>query len=164
MNLRFDVKGFVKRMIERLHEIRDAPHAVAGGVAVGIFWGFSPLTGFKTLLSLGTAWVFRFSRIAAVIAVSLHDILLPLWPVILRWEYQVGYWIFSHPHHFPPSLDRHHLHWSNLFSASMATVLWTTCAGAAVIGLPIALVTYWATLMLLARYEARRQAHLKPPP
>jgi uncharacterized protein (DUF2062 family) len=164
MNLRFDLKGFVRRSFERLHQIRDAPHAVAGGVAVGIFWGFSPLTGLKTLLSLGTAWGLRFSRIAAVIAVSLHDVLLPLWPVILRWEYQLGYWIFSHPHRFPPKLVGHLLHWDNLFTARMATVLWKTCVGSVIIGLPFALLTYWLTLVLLARYEAKHHVHLKPPP
>jgi uncharacterized protein len=163
MTLRFDVKALIKSLIARLHHIRDARHAVAGGVAVGVFWGFTPLVGLKTLLSLGTAWIARFNRIAAVIAVSLHDVLLPLWPIILRWEYQIGYWLSSHPHHLPPKLVHHALRWDNLFSARMGGVLWKTCAGAIVIGVPIALLTYWATLALLAHHAAKNPAQLTPP-
>src|SRR5262249_43921706 len=111
-----DLKGFVKQLLDRLHQIRDAPHAVAGGVAIGMFWGFTPFTGLKTLLSLGTAWLLRCSRISAVIAVALHDVLLPVWPVILRWEYDIGFWILSNPHQFPPKLTPHKLHLGRLLS------------------------------------------------
>src|SRR5438477_245934 len=70
MKLRFDIKTFAKNTWSRLHQLRDAPHAVAGGVAIGIFWGFTPLTGLKTLLSIFFAWVLRCSKIPAVIAVT----------------------------------------------------------------------------------------------
>jgi len=51
------LKTLVKARYERLRQIRDAPRAVAGGVAIGIFWGFTPLLGFKTLLSIFFAWI-----------------------------------------------------------------------------------------------------------
>jgi uncharacterized protein (DUF2062 family) len=34
----------------KLLAIRDTPEAIAGGVAIGIFFGFTPLFGLKTAL------------------------------------------------------------------------------------------------------------------
>ncbi len=74
----------------RLLAISDTPRSLAGGVAIGIFMGFTPLFGLKTLLCLGAAAVLRCNPLAAVIAVSLHDVVTPLWPVLLHWEYEWG--------------------------------------------------------------------------
>jgi len=148
----------------RLHQIKDAPHSVAGGVAIGIFWGFTPLTGFKTLFSMGTAWAVRCSRLAAVIAVTFHDILLPVWPVVLRWEYQLGYWILSHPHQFPPKLTHTHLHIAELFRWKTLEILKPLMLGSCIIGLPVALVSYYVVERLLERYESKHHRHLTPPP
>lgn len=164
MAFHFDLKKFFATSLQRLREIRDAPHAVAGGVAVGMFWGFTPLTGVKTLLSLGTAWVMRCSRISAVIAVSLHDIFLPVWPVILRWEYQLGYWVLSHPHQMPPAFHPHKLKLDHLMSLQTAEVVWRMFVGSIIIGVPLAALTYWITLKMLLRYERRHHTHLQPPP
>src|SRR5260221_110717 len=91
----------------RLLELRDTPHAIAGGIGIGVFFGFSPLFGVKTLLSLATAWLTRCSKIAAVIAVSLHDVVWPFLPFLLRIQYDIGYWILSNPHELPPKIALH---------------------------------------------------------
>ena len=90
----------------KLLAIRDTPEAIAGGVAIGIFIGFTPLFGLKTVLTILFAWLTRSNILAAVIASAAHDILLPLMPVIFRWEYDVGFWLLSQPHHLPPRLSR----------------------------------------------------------
>ncbi|MGZ5023286.1 MAG: DUF2062 domain-containing protein, partial [Chthoniobacterales bacterium] len=41
----------------RLIQINDTPHSVALGSAIGMFFGFTPLFGLKTLLSILVAWV-----------------------------------------------------------------------------------------------------------
>src|SRR6266403_1747139 len=87
----------------KLLAIRDTPEAIAGGVAIGIFFGFTPLFGLKTILAILFAWLTRSNIIAAVLAGTLHDIILPLMPLIYRWEYQIGFWLLSHPHHWPAS-------------------------------------------------------------
>jgi uncharacterized protein (DUF2062 family) len=69
-----------------LKGLENSPPAVAVGVAAGIFLGFTPLVGLKTLLAIGVAWLLHGNRLAAALAVSLHDIVLPLMPVLLRWE------------------------------------------------------------------------------
>src|SRR5690242_6528260 len=94
----------------KLLAIRDTPEAIAGGVAIGIFLGFTPLFGLKTLLSLLFAWLTRCNLLAAAIAVTLHDLVLPFMPIVYRFEYDVGYWLLWHQ--WPVALRR--IHWGGL--------------------------------------------------
>jgi hypothetical protein len=147
------LKQFLKSKYEQLKQIRDAPSAVAGGAAIGIFWGFTPLTGLKTLLSIFSAWVFRCSKLSAAIAVTFHDILTPIWPIILRWEYDMGFWILSHPHHFPARLhveDAHLKYWLHL---STLEIIWPTFVGSLLFAVPFSLITYWITKLSLEHYK-----------
>ncbi len=141
----------------RLLNLRDRPHAIAGGVAIGMFIGFTPLFGLKTLLCLGLAFLLRCNPIAAVIAVSLHDVVTPFWPFLLRIEYDIGFWILNNPHHFPPALHGEHLHLKSLMK-------WTTflqvglpmLVGSMFLGIPAAAVAYFGMLTFLKRRDARR--------
>jgi uncharacterized protein (DUF2062 family) len=146
--------GHLKDLWKKLISLKDSPHAIAGGVAIGIFVGFTPLWGIKTLLSLGLAYVLRCNPIAAVIAVSLHDVLTPFAPIFMRWQYDLGYWILSHPHHFPAKLEmlHHHLNPSDLLK-------WTTffhvglplLVGSLLFSGPGAVIAYFATLGILLK-------------
>src|SRR3989442_6057824 len=111
MNLR---KWFKEHSLKLL-AIRDTPNAIAGGVAIGIFFGFTPLVGLKTLLSIFFAWLTRCNIVAAAIAVTLHDVALPFMPLLFRWEYDIGYWLLSDPHQWPERLRD--LHWRARASA-----------------------------------------------
>src|SRR4029077_2414866 len=86
----------------KLLAIRDTPEAIAGGIAIGIFFGFTPLFGLKTLSAILFAWLTRSNILAAVLAGSLHDVIFWLMPAVYIWEYEIGYWLLSHPHHLPP--------------------------------------------------------------
>jgi uncharacterized protein len=154
----------VKKLLEhfkalgsKLVTLRDTPHAIAGGVAIGVFVGFTPLFGIKTLLSLAGAYLLRCNPIAAVIAVSLHDVVTPLWPVLLRIEYDIGYWLLSHPHHLPPKLEMHHLHvsemlkWTTFFHVGFPLLL-----GSLFLAAPSAALFYF---LLLAFLQARQARH-----
>jgi len=163
----------VKKLIEhfrslwrRLLELRDTPHAVAGGVAIGFFYGFMPLFGVKTLLSLLTAWLMRCSKISAVIAVSLHDVVIPVAPFLLRLEYEIGYWVLSNPHRLPPKMVLHELklhsvlHWATIVNI----VKWLASyhggfpllVGSVMMALPAALVSYVIAYMIM------RKRHVSP--
>ncbi len=153
MNLR---KWFEEHSLKLL-AIRDAPEAIAGGVAIGIFFGFTPLFGLKTLLSLLVAWLTRSNLLAAAIAVTLHDLLLPFLPVIYRLEYDVGYWLLSNPHHLPVKLR--HMNWGAYQWRS-----WTTfftvgkplLLGSIVCGLPIAVITFLLVKEIVTRHQAKK--------
>jgi len=154
----------------KLKGLEDSPRAVAVGVAAGIFFGFTPLVGLKTLLAIGAAWLLRGSRLAAAVAVTLHDILLPLMPVLLRWEYDLGYWVLSHPHESPPSIDlalQLHpsvwLHWSTFLTVGRPVLL-----GSLFFSTPACAVSFVIMRAFLERRQRRRRtagaptAHERP--
>src|SRR2546422_2685693 len=89
-----------------LMTIADTPHSIALGSAIGIFFGFTPLYSLKTLLSIAVAWICRCNKIAAAIAVTLHDVLIFAMPAIYFAEYKAGCWILQRP---PPRHIRFHL-------------------------------------------------------
>lgn len=151
------VYQWTKGKIIGLSELKDRPHSVALGISSGTFFGFIPLFGFKTLLAMAIARLLRGNMVAAAVAVTLHDVVLPLAPVMLRWEYQLGYWLLSKPHHFPPGLGATHqgpsmwFHWDTLFSVGLPLLL-----GATAVAIPFTLGSYWLALFLLARTAKRR--------
>jgi len=119
-----------------------------------------PLFGVKTLLALGAAWLLRCNKIAAVITVSLHHLLILFAPVILGFEYEVGSWILSHPHHLPESLGteilKHPaelLHWSMFFKFGGPLLM-----GGLVLAVPLSAITYGLSYWLVSRHQAKRAA------
>lgn len=151
---------WVRDKTRQLVQIKDSPHAVALGVAVGIFFGFVPLLGLKTLLALGVTYLLRGSVLAAAIAVTLHDVSLPVAPLLLRWEYDVGYWLLNHPHTLPPHLHLHGhhpaqwLHWSTFLTVGRPML-----AGSVVLATPVSVLVYYLTL---AWMRVRRRRHGSP--
>ncbi len=156
--MRIDLPGLVKKHVRSLLELRDTPHAIAGGVAIGIFFGFIPLYGLKTLLCLAAAWLVRCSKLAAIVVVSLYDILAPVVPFLMRLQYDVGYWLLSHPHHRPTKLEDHHikladmLNWTTFFDVGFPILV-----GSIVIAIPFTAVGYAATYAVASRRSSGKQ-------
>jgi len=155
--MRRHFKAYIRKF-HTLLDAKDAPHSVAGGTSIGVFFGFLPIFGFKTLSAMGISLATRCSVVASVIGVSLHDVFLPIWPLILRWQFQVGFWILSHPHHFPPALTRQDFHlseilqWDNFIEIGLPLSV-----GGAVFAAPISLLTYGSVLFIM-RVRAERRA------
>jgi len=148
----------------KLLELRDTPHAIAGGVAIGMFIGFTPLFGLKTLLCLGLAYLLRCNPIAAVIAVSLHDVVTPFWPFLLKVEYDIGAWILGHFNDLPPKLAVKHFHfqdmlkWTTFFDVGLPLLI-----GSVFLSAPAAFLSYTGMLTLLQYREKKRAAHRSEP-
>jgi hypothetical protein len=139
----------------RLVTIEDTPHSIALGVAIGIFFGFTPLWSLKTLLSIGVAWICKSNKIAAAISVQLHDLILPFMPAIYLWEYKIGFWVL---HHYLPRRVRLHgfafrdyFHWETFFSLGRPVLI-----GSIIIGLPSAAVVYFICRALVTSHRASR--------
>ena len=62
-------RGIVRRWMDRLLHIDDTPERTAAAFAMGVFFGFSPLLGFHTLLGIVFAFVFNLNRVAALLGV-----------------------------------------------------------------------------------------------
>ena len=141
----------------KLLAIRDTPEAIAGGVAIGIFFGFMPVFGLKTVGSVFFAWLTGCNILAAVIAGALHDLIIPLMPAIYMWEYDVGYWLLSSPHQWP-SLQAFHLErpawhmWRTFFSIGKPLLL-----GGVVCSTPAAVVTFFILKRIVARHQRKKR-------
>ncbi|MEO8043386.1 MAG: DUF2062 domain-containing protein [Spartobacteria bacterium] len=151
--------GRFRRWLNHLHfrivTIDDTPHSIALGVAIGIFFGFTPLWSLKTLLSIAVAWLFKSNKIAAAISVQLHDLILPFMPAIYLWEYKIGYWAL-HGHlplrsHFHPLALRDYIHWEIFFSVGRPLLV-----GSLLIGLPSAAIVYLVCRGLVTSHRAGR--------
>jgi uncharacterized protein (DUF2062 family) len=142
----------------KLLAIRDTPNAIAGGVAIGVFFGFTPLFGIKTLSAIFLAWLTRSNIIAAVLAATAHDVMIPLMPAIYLGEYKVGYWLLSNPHEWPPKLSRMHWHsyawreWTTfLFGAGLPLLV-----GSVICGAPFTFATFVLTKTIVARHQRKK--------
>ena len=154
------IRRHIQEYIRKFHELldaKDAPHSVAGGTAIGVFFGFIPIFGLKTVSAMGVSLLTRCSVVASVIGVSLHDILIPIWPLILRFQFQIGFWLLSHPHHFAPPLNRDDfkiselLQWDNFVDIGLPLLV-----GGIVFAVPFSLLSYGAVLLIMNWRQKRR--------
>ena len=142
-----------------LMTIADTPHSIALGSAIGIFFGFTPLWSMKTLLSIAVAWVFKSNKIAAAIAVTLHDIILPLMPAVYFWQYRIGMRVLhGRPEH---RAAFHHLSLHDFMTwPAFVRVGWPLLLGSFFLAIPSAIGTYFIMRLLVSR--ARSEGPLNP--
>ena len=144
----------LKRWLSEHHitlmSIADTPHSIALGSAIGIFFGFTPLWSLKTLLSIATAWASRCNKIAAAIAVTLHDVLIFAMPPIYFAEYKIGCWILHRP--VPRHRVRLHLSLYDYLNWDVfLRVIWPALVGSVLFALPSAIIVYFLMRILLSR-------------
>ncbi len=156
MEWRRDPLGYVRKTVASLGELRDAPHAIALGIAIGVFFGFLPLWGVKTLVSLGAAWLLRANKIAAVVFVNLHDLLLPFMPFLMAWEFHIGNHLLGREPGTVSQLGHLQLH---------ELLRWTTFAhfgepifvGSLLVAPPLGFLSYWIALPIIKGWQSRRR-------
>jgi uncharacterized protein len=143
-----------------LMTIADTPHSIALGSAIGIFFGFTPLYPFKTLLSIAVAWVLRCNKIAAAVAVTLHDVIIFAMPAVYFAEYKLGCWTLNRtpPHHirFGHFALRDYLNW-HLFTRVIWPTLEPALVGSLFLALPSGLIVYSIMRMTVSRARAPKQ-------
>lgn len=150
------VRSWFQKHSLKLLAIRDTPEAIAGGIAIGIFFGFTPLFGLKTLSAILFAWLTGSNILAAVIAGTLHDIVLPFMPFIYWWEYGVGYWVLNG---IWPPLGRRglapHAWWS---WTTFVTVGKPMLLGSAFCGAPVAGLFFLVSRRIVLRHQRKKEA------
>ena len=133
-----------------LMTLPDTPHSIALGSAIGMFFGFTPLFGLKTLLSIVGAWLCKGNKIAAFISVTLHDIILPFWPAIFLWEYRMGMWTLHRRLPQRPGFRhvalRDYMEWTTFFTVGQPILV-----GSLFLALPAAVLVYFGLRALLIR-------------
>jgi uncharacterized protein (DUF2062 family) len=134
----------------------DTPHAIALGSAIGMFFGFSPLFGMKTILAFLITWAFKANKTAAVITVQLHDLLLPLMPAMFVWQYKLGMWALYHRLPQRPGFRRVSLsdfmEWTTFLTVGRPILV-----GSLFFAVPAALLVYFGLRAVLIRSRARAE-------
>jgi uncharacterized protein len=145
-----------------LMAITDTPHSIALGSAIGIFFGFTPLYPLKTLLSIVVAWICRCNKIAAAIAVTLHDVMIWAMPAIYVAEYQFGCWILNRPVaqrvHLHQFRLRDYAHW-HVFSRVVWPTFWPAFVGSLFVAIPSAIFIYFLMRLLISRARTPQKAN-----
>jgi uncharacterized protein (DUF2062 family) len=62
-------RGIVRRWLDTLLHIQDTPERTAAAFALGVFFGFSPMLGFHTLLGIVFAFLLNLNRVAVLLGV-----------------------------------------------------------------------------------------------
>ncbi len=149
----------LKRWLQAHHltlmTLPDTPHSIALGSAIGMFFGFTPLFGMKTLLSILGAWLCKGNKIAAVITVTLHDLLLPFVPAMFFWQYKMGMWVLYGRLPERPGFRhvalRDYMEWTTFLTVGRPLLV-----GSLFLALPAAVVVYFGLRGVLIRSHARR--------
>jgi len=133
--------------------MKDTPHSIALGSAIGIFFGFTPLWSLKTLLSIAVAWICRCNKVAAAIAVTVHDVLIFVMPAIYFAEYKVGCWALHRP--TPAQRVRFHFGLHDYLNWDVfQRLVWPAFVGSLFLAIPSAVIVYFVMRMLISRARA----------
>lgn len=125
----------------RLARIKSTPDAVARGMALGVFIGFTPFFGFHILIALFFALLLRQNKVAAFVGVWVTNPLTA--PFIYALEYEVGRMLLGKPV-ISTAVFTSDLTWATAEQLGMPLML-----GSVVMGLPAALISYAVTLRMI---------------
>ena len=153
---------------EKLHQLltqNASPHSVALGGAIGMFFGFFPffpIFGLKTLISYLLSLKMRANTAAAIIAITLHDVLFFLAPVIYRIDFQIGKWLLSHPHHFEPRMKLSRIKWENVYHwKTFVNVGVPTLLGSLILAIVVGGGFYLVIYLIMAVRRQRLEKRLR---
>lgn len=138
----------------RIMRLKASTHAIALGLALGIFVGFLPIIPFQTVVALAFAFVFRASKIPAAVGtwVSNPVNLIPFYTML----YYVGRWLLPME---APNLDFHHLELKSMIEQGWGLVV-VMFAGGVLLGIPGACITYIVTFRSVNSYRQKRMIRL----
>ncbi len=163
------VRHRVRNFFYWLVRLRGSPHAIAGGLAVGMFITFTPTVGLQTLIALAIATAANLSRAAAVLPVWLTNPVTA--PPVFAFTYWTGTFFWPGPEaavvasamrDFAEGIDRvelgalpDHLEVFGQLGLDVFVPLWI---GGTLVGLAAAAVVYPVTYrMVLAVRRGRVQ-------
>lgn len=151
--------------VKRLSRVKAEPHSVALGLAIGIFFAFSPLLGAHIVLSVLFAWAFAANIPTAIIGTALaNPISLPfMWGA----AYKLGAFLL---HRGGGAVDKETafrlqgLNWRsfiNMFGDINFAKIWHAALapwflGCTILGLIFAILSYWSLKLVLIKYRNKK--------
>ncbi|MCP4681564.1 MAG: DUF2062 domain-containing protein [Desulfobacterales bacterium] len=93
--MKFEIKKQLKYLYVRLIRLRGEPHALALGMAFGIFAGMMPIMPFQTIFAVALAMFFKGSKITAALGTWVSNPLV--WYFLYYYSYKLGALILGLP-------------------------------------------------------------------
>ncbi|MDJ0782253.1 MAG: DUF2062 domain-containing protein [Desulfosarcinaceae bacterium] len=138
-------------LYRRFLKLRGDPHAIAMGLAFGVFVGLTPLMGLHSVIAVAGAALLKWSKIAALIGVFVTNPVTA--PLIYPLTYTLGATILGNPVTIASSGG---LDLGDLVHSS-PQVLSNLFVGGAIVGLAGGAVSYVIALRTIRRYRHRRR-------
>lgn len=153
MGLRRWLRWVALSLLRQAHK----PHAVALGVAIGVWTAFFPILGTHMIIAAFFCWLLGANFLAAVLGTWFGN----PWSYPLMWAFShhlgrklLGLPPVHHAFHHPPVVDVAYLV-QNL-EVVTKQFLWPTAVGGALLGLPFAFAFYLIVLWQLQLWRRRR--------
>jgi uncharacterized protein (DUF2062 family) len=146
-------------LAKRILRLSASPHAVAAGVAAGIFSAFTPLLGFHAILALALAYLMAGNLLAAALATTVANPLTI--PLIALATFRLGEMLLGiHSAEAVSAGDLFHRLEHLQLSELWQPVLKPMLVGAGILGILAAILAYGVTRRAVSSFKARRHARL----
>lgn len=150
--------------IKRVLRLTATPHAIAAGVAAGVFASWTPLLGFHFILAFALSYVLAGNMVAAAFGTAFGN---PLsFPFIWASTIKIGNMLIGNE----TGVDQHHVNLEGLLKHLDIGQLWQPVLKPMLIGaippgvisgIAVYVLTYWAVGAFQARRKSRLAARAK---
>ena len=154
------VKSISRRIYDRFIKLKGAPREIALGFALGLMIGMTPFLGAHIISCLMLASLLGWSKISAMVGVNITNVLTA--PLIYPLNYWVGYKLAG---------LSNGVQWSDLSGYSdvlrlmkqSPLILADLFIGGLILGLPMAVVSYFVVLKAIRLYRNRKPVQARLP-
>jgi uncharacterized protein len=152
-SIKSSIPGQFRRRIQqwrnRLKNFRGDPHFVAMGMATGVFVAATPSMPFQTVIAVALAFILRSSKAAAAISVWISNPIT--FPVFYLASYKVGALLFG-----ISAADHSGAEPVDILKLG-ADVTIAAVTGGIIIGLCLAVTTYFITRKIYTKIRSREK-------
>lgn len=143
---------------KRIARITASPHAVAAGLAVGVFSAFTPFFGFHLIIAMVLAYFLAGNVAAAALGTTLANPLTL--PFIWGGTYELGRFVMTGGRDAAPPLHLGHALETMRFSEIWAPLIKPMLFGSTILGALVAVAVYFATRFAVSAHRRRRLERL----
>ena len=144
-------------MVKRVLRLSGSPHAIALGVAAGVFISFTPFVGLHFMLGFVVAWLAGGNLVASAFGTFIGNPLT--FPLIWASTFELGNWMLGRAAGVPFSFDAN----TSILHDSL-DALWPLIMPMTVAGVPMGILFgigfYFPVRAMVERYQARRRTIL----
>lgn len=142
----------------KLKRLRDTPHSIAIGAAIGVFWGVFPTFMLGLLLAIGVAALFKVNKTAAGIGTFImNPITTPFFWTISAY---IGGLVTNTDWLTILKLAKNFGNGSVNLSFFMKTTVWIYLLGNTIVAVLFSYFTYFLVLIIVSNYQNKRAQKL----